>query len=167
MVALTVWLMSEQDADSSVATITRLHDKGLLDVLDAAVARWPSTASGPSIHPIDAVRGDHAFPLAFWNTLFGLTFNAHHFGAAIGAAGASLASQAADLGIDPSMARQIRDAVRPGMAASFVYTAGALAESGEYSDEFRKNIGPHRKRLLRSNLTPAQELRARSAAERQ
>lgn len=166
MVALTVWLLDEADADASVASMQRLHDTGILDVFDAAMLRWPAGSDRPSIAQIPSLAGERALPPSFWTTLCALTFSAHQLGAGMGAAAASLSSEAEALGVDPALARAIREHLRPGMAVGFVYSSGEFARSGQSSDEISRVRGSHPIRLLRSNLTPEQEERIRGIADR-
>jgi uncharacterized membrane protein len=94
---------------------------------------------------------------SFWGLLFGLIFFVPLLGLAVGAAMGALMGSMADVGIDDSFIRQVREQVRPGTSALFVMSSHVVVD--KVLDEFKQTGAT----LLSTNLSNEQEARLREA----
>jgi len=155
MAALTVWLFEVDRVDEVLESAGEFKQLGLIDYFDVALVSWLAGSDRPELTRLPELAGDNRFNDAFWAQLFGVTFFPASLGAGLGVAGAAVNDE--DLGLTPSMAATLRDEMRPGTAALFVYSSGASARDGAASDEIRRRRKGIPLRLLSSNLTSEQD----------
>ncbi|HZL63396.1 MAG TPA: DUF1269 domain-containing protein [Thermoleophilia bacterium] len=94
---------------------------------------------------------------AFWGMLFGLLFFIPFLGLAIGAGMGALFGKLGKTGIDKQVLEQMGDAVPPGKAGWFLLIS-QLTE-----DKFLAAVAGTNAKLVRSNLTAAQEEELKNA----
>jgi len=94
---------------------------------------------------------------AFWGMLFGLLFFIPFLGLAIGASMGALFGKLGKTGIDKQVLEQMGDAVPPGKAGWF------LLVSQMTEDKFLAAVAGTNAKLVRSNLTAAQEEELKNA----
>ena len=92
---------------------------------------------------------------SFWGLLFGLLFFVPLLGMAVGAAIGALSGSMADVGIDDTFIKNVRDEVTPGSSALFVMTGRVVAD--RVLEEFRTTGA----KLVSTNLSAEQESRLR------
>jgi len=111
-------------AGEALAMVEQLQRDELMDVLDAAVIRWPRRARKPDAHT-QAATGDTPLDNSFWRLLIGIIFLARRFEA--GASGA-VAGSLSDIGIDEVFVRDVRAHATPGSSALFLLSNGAVTD---------------------------------------
>ena len=107
-------------AQEGLDTIKSLQKQHLINLIDAAIVTWPEGKKKPKTQQLHNMAGIGALDGAFWGMLFGLLFFVPLFGMAIGAAMGALSGSFADVGIDDSFIKTIREKVTEG---TFVYVA--------------------------------------------
>ena len=156
MATLSVLKFNSPDsADQALATLQRLQQQQLIQVVDAAVVTWPKDRKGPKTKQAVSTAGVGALGGAFWGFLFGMIFFVPLLGMALGAATGALAGGLTDIGIDDNFIKQTRDKVTPGTSALFLMTAGAVAD--RVVPEL-KSLNPE---LVITNLPAEKEARLR------
>jgi uncharacterized membrane protein len=155
--ALTVWLFDVDRSEEVLDTVGQFKARGLVDIYDAAIVRWPADSPRATLAELPELAGQQRFNDSFWSRLFGLVFFPASLGVGVAAAGDSVTNE--DLGITPAMAGRLRDEMAPGQAALFVYSSGAFAASGRLTDEIRATRKGVPTRVLSSNLDAAQDAR--------
>jgi uncharacterized membrane protein len=92
---------------------------------------------------------------AFWGMLFGLIFFVPLLGMAVGAGIGALTGSLADVGIDDSFIRRMRDEIQPGTSALFVLSSDAVVDKVTQAFEGQQMV------LVESNLSQEQESKLR------
>src|ERR1043166_6286276 len=129
MATFTVWRFeSAGGADETLATLERLQKEELIQVLDAAIVRWPQGAKKPRTEQLHSLTGAGAMGGAFWGFLFGVLFFVPLIGLAVGAAIGALSGSLGDVGIDDSFIKEVRQKVTPGTSALFLMSQGAVPD---------------------------------------
>lgn len=157
MASLTIWLFADEHTDDVLDTVRTLKERSLIEYFDAGLVRWPAGASRPELRMLPDLAGERCFGQPFWTRLFGMVFFPATFGSGGSTVGESVAN--ADLGLTPELARTLREEVRSGTAALFVYSSGELAATGVGAEEIRSTLKGVPTRLLRSNLSAEQHER--------
>ena len=101
-------------ADRALSTIKELARQNLIEVEDAAVARWDEGKRKPKTHEIHDLKKTLALSGAFWGMLFGLIFLVPLLGAAIGAAIGAAGGSLVDVGISDEFVKDVRRQVPRG-----------------------------------------------------
>lgn len=160
MATLTALKFTTPDgADRALATIKDLADQQLIEVQDAAIARWDKGKRKPKTHEVRDLKATGALSGAFWGMLFGLIFLVPLLGAAIGAATGALAGSLADVGIKDDFIEDVRRQVTPGTSALFLLTSNAVMD--RVADAMRQ----HKFEILATNLSKDDEDRLRAVFE--
>jgi uncharacterized membrane protein len=160
MATLTVWRFDTADgAQNALTTLERLQKEELINVVDAAVVSWPEGRKKPKTEQLHSLVGAGALGGSFWGLLFGLIFFVPLLGLAVGAAMGALTGSMADVGIDDSFIKRVRDKVTPGTSALFAMTANAV------TDRVLENFKGTRAELISTNLSADQEAKLREAFE--
>src|SRR5437764_2248116 len=115
-------------ADRAVSTLSDLQKQQLITVHDVAVVSWPSDKKQPKTRHVDNMAGAGALGGAFWGMLFGLIFFVPFLGLAIGAGIGALTASMADVGIDDSFIKRMREEILPGTSALFVLSSNAVVD---------------------------------------
>ena len=156
MATLTVWKFdSDSGARNGLEVLERLQKEELIQVIDAAVVTWPAGRKKPKTEQLHNMTGAGALGGSFWGLLFGLLFFIPLLGMAVGAAMGALSGSMADVGIDDTFIKNVRDEVTPGSSALFVMTGKVVAD--RVLDEFRHTGA----KLVSTNLSAEQEARLR------
>jgi uncharacterized membrane protein len=156
MATFSIWKFdSAQGAERALDTLEQLQKEELISVEDAAIVTWPANRNKPKTRQLHHLAGAGALGGAFWGMLFGLIFFVPFLGMAVGAAAGALSGSLADVGIDDSFIRQVREQVTPGTSALFVMTHGAVQD--KVKDAFRGT----KAELLHTNLSKEEEVRLR------
>jgi uncharacterized membrane protein len=158
---LTVWKFdSPEGARGAVRALEDMARENLLTLLDYATVSWeqgkkkPSTKQGASTTAAGALGG------AFWGMLFGLIFFVPLLGAAVGVAAGALAGSMADVGIDDSFIKKVREQVTPGTSALFLLTSNTVID--RVKDRF---AAQNPSELIYTNLSAEQEAALRRVFE--
>jgi len=160
MATLTVWRFDTADgAKNALTTLERLQKEELIDVVDAAVVSWPEGRKKPKTEQLHSLVGAGALGGSFWGLLFGLIFFVPLLGMAVGAAMGALTGSMADVGIDDSFIKRVREQVTPGTSALFALTTNAV------TDRVLDNFKGTRAELISTNLSAEQEAKLREAFE--
>src|SRR5262249_30078478 len=150
----TVWQFdSAEGAGAALDTIKHLQKEQLIELHDAAIVTWPEGKKKPQTKQLTNLTGAGALGGAFWGMLFGLIFLVPLFGMAIGAAAGALSGSLADVGIDDSFIKEVREKVTPGTSALFLLTSHAVVD--KVADEMQSIRG--HATLIHTDLTPEQE----------
>lgn len=157
MAALTIWLFDVDRVDDVLTSVATFKANGWIDYFDAGLVRWTKGDEHPTMTPLPQLAGDQRFPPSFWSTLFGVTFFPSSLGVGLSTASASVSDEA--LGITPALAATLRDEVKPGTAALFVYSSGQFAATGDAADKIRAARIGVPLRLLTSSLNDAENAR--------
>ncbi|OLT21105.1 hypothetical protein BJF78_08545 [Pseudonocardia sp. CNS-139] len=158
MATLTVWKFDTADgARAALDTLERLQKQELIRVEDAAVVTWPEGRRKPKTEQLHSIVGAGALGGSFWGLLFGLIFFVPFLGMAVGAAMGALTASLADVGIDDSFIKNVRDKVTPGTSALFAMTSNAVTD--RVLQEFRGTNAE----LISTNLSSEQEAKLREA----
>ena len=156
MATLTVWKFNDATgARQALELLERQQKAELIEIVDAAIVTWPEGRKKPKTEQLHNMTGAGALGGSFWGLLFGLLFFIPLLGMAMGAALGALSGSMADVGIDDSFIKNVRDEVTPGSSALFVMTGRVVAD--RVLDEFR-NTGA---KLVSTNLSAEQESRLR------
>jgi uncharacterized membrane protein len=158
MATLTVWKFDSADgAAESLTTLKRLQKQQLVELQDAAIVTWAADAKKPSIRQLHNLVGVGALGGAFWGSLFGLLFLVPLLGLAIGAGIGAYVASTADVGIDDTLVKQLRDKIGPGTSALLLLTSSAVTD--RVLEEMQDQRGDAD--LIESNLTREQEAKLR------
>jgi uncharacterized membrane protein len=152
MATMTVWKFPTADgADRAEATLRDLQRRELIRIHDAAIVSYPEGARKPKTRQLSNMAGAGALGGAFWGMLFGLIFFVPLLGMAIGAGMGALTGSLADVGIDDSFIRRMRDEIQPGTSALFVLSSDAVVDKVKQAFEGQQMV------LVESNLSQEQE----------
>lgn len=161
MATLTVWKFeSATGADEAESTLLNLQSQELIKVHDAAIVSWAADAKKPKTRQLHNMAGVGALGGSFWGFLFGLIFFVPLLGAAVGAAVGGLSGSLADVGIDDSFIKRIRETVTPGTSALFLLTSGAVMDrvtehfSGTKFELVETNLNREEEDALRQAFAP-------------
>jgi uncharacterized membrane protein len=157
MNTLSAWIFpSEEGADTAVATLRPLAEKGKISVDDAAAVPWAATRRKPALHELGTLAGPGALWEGFWGLVVGMIFVAPLAGPSFGAAAGAMAGSLLEFGVDDSFVTGVRARLRPGTSALFVvsHSTTATAIAAEV-----KALNPQ---LLRADLTEEEEHRLRA-----
>ena len=158
MAVLTVWRLSTADgAEQLLNTVEDLQKQQLIQVQDAAVESWPTGAKNPKTRQAHNLAAAGAMTGAFWGMLFGLIFFVPLLGLAVGAATGALGGSMADVGIDDSFIKRVRDSITPGTSAVFLMTSDAVV------DRVVDALRGFNAELIQTNLSQEQENKLREA----
>jgi uncharacterized membrane protein len=158
MAVLTVWRLSTADgAEQLLNTVEDLQKQQLIQVHDAAVVSWPPGAKKPKTRQAHNLAAAGAMTGAFWGMLFGLIFFVPLLGLAVGAAAGALGGSMADVGIDDSFIKRVRDSITPGTSAVFLMTSDAVV------DRVVDALRGFNAELIQTNLSQEQENKLREA----
>jgi uncharacterized membrane protein len=158
MTTLTVWKFdNENGADAAVEKLKQLQKQQLIQVLDAAVVKWPEERNKPTTNQAYNLVGTGALGGAFWGLLFGFIFFMPFLGAAVGATVGALSGYFSDYGIDDDFIKNLRDKVTKGSSALFLLTGQVTVD--KVRDSFEDELD--HAQLLQSNLSKEQEERLR------
>jgi len=158
MATMTVWKFpTAEGAAVAEATLKDLQRQELIQIHDAAIVSYPEGARKPKTRQLRSLAGAGALGGAFWGMLFGLIFFVPLLGAAIGAAFGALSGSLADVGIDDTFIKRVRDEITPGTSALFVLTSDAV------QDRVREAFAGQDFELLFTNLSKEQEDNLRKA----
>ena len=158
MATLTVWKFdSTGGAANALALLERMQKEELIQINDAAYVYWPEGKRKPKTEQLHNLTGAGALGGSFWGLLFGLIFFVPLLGMAVGAAMGALSGSMADVGIDDSFIRQVRDNVTPGTSALFVMSSNTVGD--KVIGEFRETGAS----LVSTNLSKEQEEKLRAA----
>jgi uncharacterized membrane protein len=156
MVTMTVWKFpSPTGADEAQDMLADLQEKGLINVVDAAIVSFPEGAKKPKTRQLHSLAGAGALGGAFWGMLFGLIFLVPLLGAAIGAGMGALAGSMTDVGIDDDFIKRARDKIKPGTSALFLLSTDAVVD--KVSEEFKNT----QMTLMDTNLSKDEEEKLR------
>ena len=156
MATLTVWRLSTADgAEQMLTTVGELQRQELIQVHDAAVVSWPVGAKKPKTRQAHNLTGAGAMTGAFWGMLFGLLFFVPLLGMAVGAAAGALGGSLADVGIDDSFIKRVRDSITPGTSAVFLMTSDAVR------DRVIEALRGFDAELIQTNLSREEEAKLR------
>jgi uncharacterized membrane protein len=152
MATMTVWKFPTADgAATAEATLQELQRKELIQIHDAAIVSYPEGARKPKTRQLRSLAGAGALGGAFWGMLFGLIFLVPLLGMAIGAGMGALSASMADVGIDDSFIRRMREDIQPGTSALFLLSSGAVV------DKVRDAFQGQQMVLVETNLSHEQE----------
>ena len=158
MSSLTVWKFpTPYGADTALDKLKSLEAQHLITVQDAAVVSWESGKSKPKTSQMNDTTRRGALGGGFWGLLFGLIFFVPLLGLAIGAASGALFGSLADVGINDSFIKSVRDQVTPGTSALFLLSSDAVID--RVKDEFPERDAE----LISTNLSNEQEAKLREA----
>jgi len=158
MATFTVWKFDSADgAERVLDTLERLQKEELIKIHDAAIVNWPEGRKKPKTKQLNNLAGAGALGGAFWGLLFGLIFFIPILGLAIGAAAGAVGGSMADVGIDDSFIKEVREKVTPGTSALFLMTSDAV------QDKVYAALEGTQMELVHTNLSSDQESRLREA----
>jgi uncharacterized membrane protein len=158
MATLTVWKFdSAGGAGNALALLERMQKEELVQINDAAYVTWPEGKKKPKTEQLHKLTSAGALGGSFWGLLFGLIFFVPLLGMAVGAAMGALSGSMADVGIDDSFIKAVRENVTPGTSALFVMTSNTVVD--KVLDEFKESGAS----LLSTNLSKDQEEKLREA----
>ena len=158
MTALSVLKFNTPEgADQALGTLQGMQKQQLIQVVDAAVVKWPKGAEAPKTKQSFSTTGAGALTGTFWGMLFGLIFFMPFFGAAIGAAMGAITGAMSDYGIDDDFIKNSRDKVTEGTSALFLLSTNAVLDKVIAG---LKDLHPE---LISSNLSAEQEAKLRAA----
>jgi uncharacterized membrane protein len=156
MATMTVWKFPTADgAEIATATLKDLQKQELIQVHDAAVVTWHEGAKKPKTKQLSGLAAAGALGGAFWGMLFGLIFFVPLLGMAVGAGIGALTGSMADVGIDDSFIRRMRDEIQPGTSALFVLSSNAVVDRVKEAFEGQQMV------LVETNLSHEQEQKLR------
>lgn len=158
MATLTAWKFDTPGgAENALALLERMQKEELLHIVDGAYVYWAEGKKKPKTEQLHDLKGAGALGGSFWGLLFGLIFFVPLLGMAVGAAMGALSGSMADVGIDDTFIRDVRDNVTPGTSALFVMTSDVVVD--RVVEEFRHSGAT----LLSTNLSHEQEAKLREA----
>ena len=156
MATLTVWKFdSAGGAANALGLLERMQKEELLRIDDGAYVYWPEDKKKPKTEQLHSMTGAGALGGSFWGLLFGLIFFVPLLGMAIGAAMGALTGSMADVGIDDSFIRRMRDEIQPGTSALFVLSSDAVV------DKVKEAFAGQEMVLVETNLSHDQEQKLR------
>jgi uncharacterized membrane protein len=157
MATLTVWKFAEADAaQRALNTLEDLQRQQLITVQDGAVVSWPAGEAKPKTTQLHNLAGAGALGGAFWGMLFGILFFIPLIGLALGAAAGALGGSMADVGIDDSFIKEVKQKVTPGTSALFLLSSDAVL------DKVKEHVRDLHAELIHTNLSADQEAALRS-----
>jgi uncharacterized membrane protein len=158
MATLTVWKFdSTGGAGNALALLERMQKEELIQINDAAYVYWNEGKKKPKTEQLHKLTSGGALGGSFWGLLFGLIFFVPLLGMAVGAAMGAMTGAMADVGIDDSFIREVRENVTPGTSALFVMSSNAVTD--KVIDEFKETGAT----LVSTNLSKDQEEKPREA----
>ncbi|HEY9715891.1 MAG TPA: DUF1269 domain-containing protein [Trichormus sp.] len=158
MTTLTVWRFDTVDgADAALAKLIELQKQALVEVLDAAVVKWPAGSKKPNTRQLVPTTELGALDGAFWGMLFGFLFFMPLVGAAMGTLVGGLAGHFSDYGINDDFIKNVRTQITEGKSGLFLLTGRVTAD--KVHDAFQ---GMQKADLIQSNLTAEQEAKLRA-----
>jgi len=158
MASLTVWKFGTPfGADAALEKMKLLQEQNLIMVRDAAVVSWEEGKSKPKTRELHDTKLGGALGGGFWGLLFGLIFFVPLLGLAIGAASGALFGSLADVGINDSFIKSVRDQVTPGTSALFLLSSDAVI------DRVKEEFPAREAELINTNLSNEQEAKLREA----
>jgi uncharacterized membrane protein len=158
MSSLTVWKFpTPYGAEAALEKLKQLDAQHLITVQDAAVVSWEPGKSKPKTRQMNDTTKRGALGGGFWGLLFGLIFFVPLLGLAIGAASGALFGSLADVGINDSFIKSVRDQVTPGTSALFLMSSDAVMD--RVKEEFPQSDAE----LISTNLSNEQEAKLREA----
>jgi uncharacterized membrane protein len=158
MSSMTVWKFPTPfGADAALAKLQALETQQLITVQDAAVVSWEQGKNKPKTRQLHDTTTRGALGGGFWGLLFGLIFFVPLLGLAIGAASGALFGSLADVGINDSFIKSVRDQVTPGTSALFLLSSDAVID--RVKEEFPQSDAE----LISTNLSNEQEAKLREA----
>jgi uncharacterized membrane protein len=147
---------NEAAADAFGLKLAEMQKDLIVQLQDAAeVVRDPD--GKPHVKHDSHLVGAGAMGGAFWGMLFGLLFFVPFLGLAIGAGMGALFGKLGKTGIDQTVLQEMGDAVPPGKAGWFLLIAQKT------DDKFEAAVKGTGAKLVRSNLTDAQEKELKDA----
>ncbi|HEY0815215.1 MAG TPA: DUF1269 domain-containing protein [Pseudonocardia sp.] len=156
MATLTVWKFdTAEGARRALQLLEGQRKAELIEIVDAAIVTWPEGRRKPKTEQLHNMKGAGALGGSFWGLLFGLLFFVPLLGMAVGAALGAWSGSLADVGIDDTFIKEVRDEVTPGTSALFVMTGRVVAD--RVLDEFRDTGA----KLVSTNLSAEQEAHLR------
>jgi uncharacterized membrane protein len=156
MATLTVWrLPTAEGAEQLLTKVSDLQRQELIKIHDAALVSWPVGAKKPKTRQASNLAGAGALSGAFWGMLFGLLFFVPLLGMAVGAAAGALGGSMADVGIDDSFIKRVRDSITPGTSAVFLMTSDAVV------DRVVEALRGYDAELIQTNLSRDDEAKLR------
>lgn len=144
-------------ADRALLAVEGMHQRGLIQILDAAVVSWPEGERKPRTRQLNSTTAAGALNGTFWGMLLGLLFFAPLLGAAVGAAAGALGGALSDVGINDDFIAQVREKITPGTSALFAMTGEATV------DRVIEELKEFRPEVVTTNLSQEQEDRLRAA----
>ena len=158
MATLTAWKFpTPQGADDALDRLQKLQAQQLITVQDAAVVSWEVGRKKPKTRELNSTSARGALGGGFWGLLFGLIFFVPLLGLAIGAASGALFGSLADVGINDSFIKSVRDQVTPGTSALFLLSSDAVI------DRVKEEFPAGDAELISTNLSNEQEAKLREA----
>ena len=158
MSSLTVWKFpTPYGADTALDKLKALEAQHLITVQDAAVVSWENGKNKPKTRQMNDTTARGALGGGFWGLLFGLIFFVPLLGLAIGAASGALFGSLADVGINDSFIKSVRDQVTPGTSALFLLSSDAVI------DRVKEEFPARDAELISTNLSNEQEAKLREA----
>jgi uncharacterized membrane protein len=158
MATLTAWKFDSADgAADALAMLNRLQKQQLVQLQDAALVTWPEDAKKPAISQLHNLVGAGTVGGAFWGAMFGLLFLVPLLGIAIGAGIGAIVASTADIGIDDSLVKELREKIVPGSSALLLLSTSAVTD--RVLDEMKSYRG--HADLIETNLTREQEAKLR------
>jgi len=157
MTTLTVWKFDTvTGADAALTKLIELQKQALVEIVDAAVVKWPSGSKKPATRQLVPTTELGALDGAFWGMLFGFLFFMPIVGAAVGTLAGALAGHFSDYGINDEFIKKVRTQVTEGKSALFLMTGRVTLDKVE--EAFK---GMEKAELIQSNLTAEQEQKIR------
>ena len=147
---------NEVEADRFGVKLAEMQKDMIVQLQDAAMVVRDADGK-PHVKHGNKLVGAGAMGGAFWGMLFGLIFLVPFLGMAIGAGMGALFGKLGKTGIDQHVLEQMGDAVPPGKAGWFL-VIGQMTE-----DKFLAAVAGTNAKLVRSNLTEAQEEELKNA----
>ncbi len=147
---------NEAAADDFGLKLAAMQKDLIVQLQDAAMVVRDADGK-PHVKHDNHLVGAGALGGAFWGMLFGLLFFIPFLGLAIGAGMGALFGKLGKTGIDKQVLEQMGDAVPPGKAGWF------LLISQMTEDKFLAAVAGTNAKLVRSNLTAAQEEELKNA----
>jgi uncharacterized membrane protein len=158
MSSMTVWKFpTPYGADTALDKLQALQTQQLITVQDAAVVSWEPGKKKPKTRQLSDTTTRGALGGGFWGLLFGLIFFVPLLGLAIGAASGALFGSLADVGINDSFIKSVRDQVTPGTSALFLLSSDAVI------DRVKEEFPASEAELISTNLSNEQEAKLREA----
>jgi uncharacterized membrane protein len=157
MSTLTVWKFNNADgADRALSKLQELQKQQIVQVLDAAIVKWPEGRKRPKTYQAMNTVGAGALGGAFWGMLFGLIFFVPLLGAVVGATAGALSGKFTDYGINDGFINDLQSKVTEGTSALFLLTGQVTIDKVEAA------FTPEEKgELIQSNLSTEQEAKLR------